>query len=489
MHPSFKSLAKHQTQLISIFVVLAMLITILPLYGNINTQSSSHNATPLFTTNHPNPGNTAWSQWLNNPYKNAVINSTSPMVENLSWNITLPTGNIANLQKTGIPNMPEMIDYNHSIIVGGYNTSYLYSINDTTGNVNWIFEAGPGYTFNVSSVAADNTIMAVANNIQTRNAIVYGINASNGKNLSYVTVYKVVGNPNFVAGSPILAESSSGYFSFINVWEYSANNEQALSFSITSLGVFYKGISGTHSYPVYGGMSNDGTTFNLYETRTTSSTKDKYEVQFVFNSDGTYSGANRPTNKGTVYSWSSPVIINYKGTEQGFFTYAGYGGAGNTGPNWYIDYYSPVTNVNGGSPTTTATLFPDNGPAGGYPTQNLIYTTPLYYNGVFFISVNNGNGLGAGTTNGNTYILNYSYSKIIAGGAVGAPQASFSFGTNKIYANPIISNGIIYVVAGNFIYALNTTNFQKLWYYNTGAPIYTSPIISHGSLYVYNSAG
>jgi len=493
MHPSFKSWLKIMPQLISIFLILAMLITILPLYGNINTKSSSHNASPLFTTNHPNPGNNDWSQWLNGPYKNAVINNTSPMVENLSWNITLPTGNATNFHETGLLNMPEMIDYNHSIIVGGYNTSYLYSINDTTGNVNWIFEAGPGYTFNVSSVVAENTIMAVANNIQTRNAVVYGINATTGKNMSFTSVYAEVGNPNFVAGSPILAKSTDGYYGFINAWIYSTG-ESALSFNITSSGVSNVATSNAYSYPVYGGMSNDGTTFNLYETRTTASANKKYEVQYVFKSNGASPTRYLAKNTGTVYSWSSPVIINYSGKEQGFFTYAGYGGGGNTPANWFIDYFSPVTNVNGGTYTKQTNLFQDN-PAGasGYPTQNLIYTTPLYYNGEFFIAVNKAN-LGAGTTNGNTYILNYSYSQITSGGpAAGAPQNSLSFGptgtNNYIYANPIISNGIIYVGAGDSIYAINATNFKKLWSYNTGAPIYASPIISHGNLYVYNSAG
>ncbi|MGC8656994.1 MAG: hypothetical protein ACP5UL_04525, partial [Thermoplasmata archaeon] len=313
MHPSFKSLAKHQTQLISIFVVLAMLITILPLYGNINTQSSSHNATPLFTTNHPNPGNTAWSQWLNNPSKNAVINSTSPMVENLSWNITLPTGNIANLQKTGIPNMPEMIDYNHSIIVGGYNTSYLYSINDTTGNVNWIFEAGPGYTFNVSAAASNNTIIAVANNIQTQNAGIYAINASNGANLttSYLSIYSTTSNTNFVSNAPVIAISSNGAFAFIDVFSPGNGGESLYCFSISSSGITLKSKSVFHSKgPVLSGMSVQST-FDVFAITNTGTTNNNYEFMYTVNSNGGGATANTASNKQTIYSWSSPLLIKY----------------------------------------------------------------------------------------------------------------------------------------------------------------------------------
>ncbi|MGC8725562.1 MAG: PQQ-binding-like beta-propeller repeat protein, partial [Thermoplasmata archaeon] len=446
----------------------------------INNNNSVY-AYPFFTSNKPNNGNTAWNQWLNNPSKNAVINSTSPMVGNLSWNITLPTGNTATLPDTGIPNMPEMIDYNHSIIVGGYNTSYLYSINDTDGNINWIFYAGNGYTFNLSAVVSHNTVMAVANSNVNKNAIVYGINATTGKNLTFISLYNIAtSKKNFVSASPLLASDNDGSYGFIAIWSYSKKKEAVFSFNITSSGVTYVATSGWNSNgPIYNGLSYYGSPFSIYATSTTAGSSTHFTLQYIFKADGTFGSFNTYGNSYDEWSYSSPIAFSYSGNKEIDYVYY----YENTHHGlWEIDTYNYTTG--GLSQLYYEYLF--NGSSGNVPPQyNFTNSTPLYYNGDFFMIVNDYNG-----SSDNNVLLNFTYYDLTFNtNSYAMPARQFNLGKYPSYTNPVISNGIIYTSDGNIIYALNTTNFNVLWEYNTGSWIYSSPIIAHGSLYVYNSAG
>ena len=486
-------LYRRRSKIILIYTMLVLSLLIFSSlsvshYNSDNTGAKADKLSPLFTTNNPPPPNSGWSQWLGNASKNSVFNTTSPMVADVLWNRTIPSG--MGIKSTPFSNVPEiipqMIEYNHSIITGGDNSSYLYSINATTGNINWVFSAGSGYIFNVSAVAANNVIMAVANNKATENAFVYGINASTGANLTYYNIYANFGK-NFVATSPLLVTDSDGAYGFINVWRISAGSEGAVSFNLTFTGVTYDARSGWHAHgSVFSGMSNDsyiinGANIDVYAI-SNPATNTKYELQYVFLPNGAFSTTNTATNKAGppgIYSWSSPLIIN-KGQEI-LFVY-------DNGGNWAVDTFEPSTNVNGNNPTATATLFSTGGPPPDAPTENQIFSTPLYYNGYFFIIANNyDNG-------GNAYILNYSYSSITTSSSPANPTATVTqskeISSKYVYSNPVLSNGIIYVTSTDgYVYAFNATNFNILWRYNTGAPIYATPIISHGNLYVYNING
>lgn len=106
------------------------------------------------------------------------------------------------------------------------------------------------------------------------------------------------------------------------------------------------------------------------------------------------------------------------------------------------------------------------------PAGGSIVHKPVIANGVFYVVV--------GTTNGNAGSSSL-YALRISNGSI---LWKLQLGQGVQVAQPIASNGVIYISETNYAYALKASDGTVLWKYKTNAAASVDPVLGNGVLYV-----